>query len=335
MNLVPVDLDVNSNNAMDKLLSPDKYKDIDVSVGIVANDRGELLIAKRPAHWLGGGYWEFPGGKIEPNEDAQSALKRELREEVGIEVQDYQPLINLNYRYPERNVSLNAWRVTRYAGEAMGLEGQEIRWCTPSELDHMNMLPANRAIVIATQLPQRYLITPQCQDQTAFLSQLNGILKTGQIKLMQLRSKQLSSIKYSELAHYTSELCRKYGVTFLVNTDDIELARTLDCDGIQLRSQQLQELQQRPLANDKWVSASCHNEQDIQKAEQLGLDFITVSPIKDKADSQVALGWTRFQQLVALANIPVFALGGLTLADMPLAKRSGAQGIAAIRGFWG
>lgn len=146
---VLVALDANLNSAMDKLLNPDKYKDIDVSVGIVANSQGQLLVAKRPAHWMGGGCWEFPGGKIEPGEDAKTALKRELLEEVGIIVHDCTPLINFEYAYPERKVRLNAWLVNSYSGTAVGLEGQEICWCYPSNLETLNMLPANRAIVIA------------------------------------------------------------------------------------------------------------------------------------------------------------------------------------------
>lgn len=120
---------------------------IQVAIGIVSNPQKQLLIAKRPDHWIGAGFWEFPGGKIETDEDSRAALKRELLEEVGIFVEDCSPLININYDYPERTVVLHAWLVHRYVGEPKGLEGQEIAWCEPADLDKINMLPANRAVL--------------------------------------------------------------------------------------------------------------------------------------------------------------------------------------------
>lgn len=148
MNRVPVAPNENINIAMDKLINQvQASKVIQVAVGIIFNLEGQVLVAKRPDHWLGGGFWEFPGGKIEPNEDSITALKRELREEVGIAVEDCIPLISVTYEYPERTIILHAWQVETFTGKATGLEGQEIRWLDPKSLDSLNMLPANHAIV--------------------------------------------------------------------------------------------------------------------------------------------------------------------------------------------
>lgn len=125
---------------------------IEVAVGVISNNLTQVLIAKRPHHWMGGGFWEFPGGKLEPGESAQHALKREVLEEVGLKVQEGTALIKLEYEYPERFVILNAWWVNDYLGDAEGLEGQEVRWVLPFELNTINMLPANRSIVLATQV---------------------------------------------------------------------------------------------------------------------------------------------------------------------------------------
>lgn len=323
----------NINSAMVKLLSPDKYIDIDVSVGIVANKQGELLIAKRPAHWMGGGYWEFPGGKIELEEDSESALKRELMEEVGIVAKECSRLINLSYTYPERTVRLNAWLVHSYEGEASGLEGQEISWCSPLKLNEVNMLPANRAIVTATQLPDSYLITPECHDTTVFLASLEKLFTNQNIKLMQLRSKQLSKDAYTKLANAVSILCRANNVLLLLNTDDLNLVAEIDCDGIHLRADQLLALAKRPFPQTKWVSASCHNEFEIKQASSLGLDFITISPVNPTSKQEQHLGWAQFGKLVAVANLPVYALGGMSLSDIAMAKEYVAQGIAASSSF--
>lgn len=132
-----------------------KPQQIQVAVGIVTNTKGQFLIAKRPAHWLGGGFWEFPGGKLELNEDSRSALCRELLEEVGIVVKECVHLLNISYTYPEREVSLDAWRVESYSGEAAGLEGQEISWQDLASLNDINMLPANQSIIKALQTKSR------------------------------------------------------------------------------------------------------------------------------------------------------------------------------------
>lgn len=124
---------------------------IHVAVGIITNAQGLVLIAKRPDHWLGGGFWEFPGGKLEPNEESGHALKRELLEEIGIVVGQCSPLMTTTHHYPERTVILHAWKVSSYEGIPAGMEGQEIAWCEPDKLNAVNMLPANHAIVLAIE----------------------------------------------------------------------------------------------------------------------------------------------------------------------------------------
>lgn len=330
MNLVLAVRVVNINSAMAKLLSPDKYIDICVSVGIVPNDLGELLIAKRPAHWMGGGFWEFPGGKIEPNEDAEAALKRELLEEVGIVVANCEPLIKLTYVYPERKVTLNAWWVTSYSGQAQGLEGQEICWRNPSVLKDINMLPANRAIVTATQLPDTYLITPDCHDELSFLHDLNVLLAQSPRRIIQLRSKNLSRSEYTSLARKVSAICQQHQASLMLHNDDIAILQDVDNAGLHLHSAQLFSLKERPLPTGHWVSASCHNEIELKRAEELNVDFITISPINVHNEAQTPLGWANFAKLVAMANIPVFASGGMTAKDIAEAKLAGAQGVAFI-----
>lgn len=322
-----MDLDANTNNVMDNSARSDKYKDIDVAVGIVANSQGQLLIAKRPAHWMGGGFWEFPGGKIEPNEDSETALKRELLEEVGIVVEKCTPLINFSYTYPERTVRLNAWIVNGYSGKAQGLEGQEICWCPPAGLKDFNMLPANHAIVIASQLPDTYLITPECQKRDEFLLHLEQVLARSDIKLVQLRSKQLAIKDYIKLAVEVSLICRNYEVSLMLNNDDLNVVKEVDCDGIHLQSKQLMALDHRPKISTKWLSASCHNTAEVQLAERIGVDFVTISPVNN-------MGWDHFEELVAISNLPAYALGGMTLKDIPEAKKLGAQGVAAIKSLW-
>jgi mutator protein MutT len=129
---------------------------IHVVAAAVTDAAGRVLIAQRPAgkHMAGG--WEFPGGKLEPGEDRAAGLKRELFEELGISIDPpLRPLIRVRHAYPTREVLLDIWVVRLFHGEPRGLDGQALRWCTPDELAHADLLPADAPIVAALRLPER------------------------------------------------------------------------------------------------------------------------------------------------------------------------------------
>ncbi|HTV50515.1 MAG TPA: (deoxy)nucleoside triphosphate pyrophosphohydrolase [Steroidobacteraceae bacterium] len=110
---------------------------------------GRVLIAERPAGKHLAGRWEFPGGKVQPQESERSALERELQEELGIGVLAAQPLVNLTHAYPDRTVRLSLWVVERYVGEPRGLDGQRLRWVAPAELAAQDILEADRPFIDA------------------------------------------------------------------------------------------------------------------------------------------------------------------------------------------
>ncbi|WP_237057669.1 8-oxo-dGTP diphosphatase MutT [Microbulbifer sediminum] len=122
---------------------------IHVAVGVVRRNDGRILIARRPGHLHMGGYWEFPGGKVEEGEQVGEALTRELHEEVAIRVTGLQPLTQIRHEYPEKTVLLDTWWVNGFSGDAEGLEGQEVRWVTVDELDDYRFPDANREIITA------------------------------------------------------------------------------------------------------------------------------------------------------------------------------------------
>src|SRR5690606_2777302 len=118
-------------------------------------------ISLRPAHAHQGGLWEFPGGKVDADEDAFAALARELDEELGIAITSARPLIRIPHSYPDRQVLLDVWRVSSFVGTPYGREGQRIAWVAPAKLDASVFPAANGPIVTAARLPDRYLITPE------------------------------------------------------------------------------------------------------------------------------------------------------------------------------
>ena len=112
---------------------------IPVVLGILSRE-GRLLITERPEGKPYPGYWEFPGGKIEPAESGYDALVRELREELGIEVTSAHHCFDHIYTYPDRTVHLAVWIVDTFEGEPSPVENQQLRWSTSSEMQQLNLL---------------------------------------------------------------------------------------------------------------------------------------------------------------------------------------------------
>lgn len=306
-----------------------------VVAGVLRDREGRVLLAQRPPGKHLAGAWEFPGGKIDPGESADAALRRELREELGIEVGAIEALISVPWRYPEKSIVLHAFRVLDFRGQPHAREHEALRWLEADAALDIGMPPPDRPIVNALRLPQSYAITPSPQgDQAAFLERFRRLIGTG-VKLVQLRAKDLPDNRLRGVAAAARDLARRAGVTLLVN-GHAALARELELDGVHLPASELMRLDARPLGRGRWVGASCHDTRELEHAATIDVDFAVLGPVQptpSHADAAV-LGWQRFGELVAAAPFPVFALGGLKSTDLAAARAAGAQGIAGISAFW-
>lgn len=124
-----------------------------VMAGVLLDDNGCVLLAQRPAGKHLAGFWEFPGGKLEAGETPLAALARELLEELGIHVRDAEPLVRLPWRYEERELLLDAWRVSSWRGKPRSLEAQPLQWMLPASVDPMILAPADRVILAELTAP--------------------------------------------------------------------------------------------------------------------------------------------------------------------------------------
>jgi 8-oxo-dGTP diphosphatase len=309
---------------------------VHVAVGVIIGNDGAILIAKRPDKTHQGGLWEFPGGKVEHGETLFTALQRELREELAIDIIATEPLIKIRHDYGDKIVLLDVHKVTHFSGEAKGNEGQPIVWVAPKGLHHYQFPAANRPIIAAIHLSSRLLITGAFAGLTEFSTRLTAALNRG-IKLVQLRVKE--SDLTSVLVEAACKLCDEYGAALLINTDPEKFANIeaqKNKPGLHLNSKHLLSCDIRPVGTDILLSASCHNEKEIEHAQKIGVDFICVSPVSatQSHPEQQAMGWDAFERLVEKATIPVFALGGMKETDLLVATERGAQGIAAISEWW-
>lgn len=311
----------------------EQNKTIEVSAAVLQRSDGSFLLAQRPADKIWAGYWEFPGGKVEPGETAHHALVRELREELGIEVQTAYPWLTRVFTYPHATVRLSFFRVTEWTAEMHPHEGQQFSWQRPTEVSVNPILPANAPILRALELPSLYAISNVAElGVEPFLASLQAKLDGG-LQLVQLREKHLSHDELHALALRMVAMMQPYGAKLIVNAD-VELARGIGADGVQLTAAQVASLDERP--DVPWCGASCHSAEELRRAEALGCDFALLSPVlpTQSHPGEPTLGWEKFAVCVSGSTIPVYALGGLSNDDMHTAWQRGAHGIALLRQAW-
>ena len=119
---------------------------------MITRPDGSFLLGQRPAGKVYAGYWEFPGGKIEAGEAPLPALKRELHEELGIEVETAYPWLTRDYDYAHAAVRLRFFRVVSWSGNLHGRESQRFAWQLPDAISVDPLLPANAPILRALRL---------------------------------------------------------------------------------------------------------------------------------------------------------------------------------------
>ena len=118
-----------------------------VVAAVIYDDARRVLVTQRPVGKALAGQWEFPGGKTEAGESDAQALRRELREELGVQVSAARPLLELAHEYSERHVELSVWMVEEFSGVPAGLEGQQLQWAQPTALRSLPLLRADLPIV--------------------------------------------------------------------------------------------------------------------------------------------------------------------------------------------
>jgi 8-oxo-dGTP diphosphatase len=313
---------------------------IDVAVAILQRKKeggqSEFLLASRPQGKGWAGWWEFPGGKIEVGESAEHALARELKEELGIKPTTTQQWITRLFDYPATNdspaktVNLHFYFVDAWEGELTPRENQELSWQSAAHLTVAPVLPANAPIIKSLALPPVYVITNLAElGEQVFFATLKNQLDRG-LRLIQVREKQLSKDQFMKFAAQVIELAQPYGAKVLIS-EDIGLARELGAHGVHLPSQALLILKMKPAG--LMVTASCHNVIELAHAQLLDLDFVVLSPVKSTLSHPEAepLGWQKFAELAKNITLPIYALGGMSLNDLPVALSYGARGIAFQR----
>lgn len=308
---------------------------VHVAAAVILQDGGrEFLLACRPEGKVYAGYWEFPGGKVEPGESVYQALVRELQEELGITVTRADPWLVRRFTYPHATVSLNFFRVHAWEGEIHPKEHSGFSWIRTNEAPAVSpILPANAPILKALSLPGLMAVTNAEENgPDKELQRIDRALAEG-VGLFQIRDKTLPAEQRRAFALAACEKIRAAGAIALINGDE-GLAQACGAPGLHLSSTQLMGLHKKP-EGFVWVGASCHHRAELERAATLELDYLVMGPTLDTPShpETPGLGWPGLAALIAESPVPVFAIGGMKPGHLSLAHQQGCHGIALMRGW--
>ena len=305
---------------------------------LLRRDGAEFLLAQRPPGKAYAGYWEFPGGKVEPGESFDEALVRELQEELGITVTAMTPWLTRHFVYPHARVEIRFFRVTAWTGALHPHEHTDMAWLPVGglaggkDLKHIPVcpvLPANTPILRALALPPVYAVTNAAESSIE--AELARIARA-QPLLVQVRDKSLPEEERLVFAREVIRLVHGYGGHVLFN-GSAAAAKAVAADGVHLSAAYLMACETRP--DLPLVFASCHNAAELAQASRLGLDAVLLGQVQETLShpGQTPLGWAAFARMIEGSALPVYAIGGMTPDDVVTAQRAGAQGVAMMRGW--
>lgn len=299
----------------------------EVAAAVIERPDGTFLLACRPEGKPYPGYWEFPGGKIEPGEEPRAALDREIAEELGIRVREATPWITRMHAYTHATVRLHFFRVAAWEGEPQPLEDQAIAWQRVGATDVGPMLPANAPVLAALALPSVMVVSNAATTGFDAWSLRLSAQVIGERLLVQIREKGIEPQRVQFLLSRALTRGTPFGALVVVNSD---CGNWPQADGVHLTARALMSAAARPAG--QVVGASCHDVAEIAHAALLGLDYVVVGPVRETASHPGAatLGWAEFAALVRGCPLPAYAIGGLTRADLGEAKRHGAHGVALM-----
>jgi len=302
---------------------------VDVAVGVLRAPDGRVLLAERQADKDAAGFWELPGGQVDPGESPAQAASRELLEEVGVRALELAPWRVYEHDFPAKRVRLHWFHVRRWSGEPHGREGQRVTWVDPARPTVGPLLASNELAFETLALPELVAVArvnraPGASDE--LLARIPSLVADG-LRLLIVRAPELAPAQRVQLTRRLRQLRRGTGLRLLLSGTALEARQGGAC-GLHSSGAALAGLIERP-PTPLWA-VSAHNARDLERASALDADVALVSPVLPTAShpEDQPLGWDGLQALVAASRLPVYAQGGLGPGDIGAARSAGALGVA-------
>lgn len=296
-----------------------------VAVGVLVRADGAVLLADRPAGKPYAGYWEFPGGKIEPGESVEQALARELAEELGVQVRGSLPWTVIEYDYPHAYVRLHFRRIFDWDGAPRSVEGQRLHFHRPGATPPAPLLPAAVAPLRWIQLPTIMARrASDAGDAAAAMTWLQDALGRG-VRQVLWHEPQLPAAERVAAWRAACAQAQGYGARLFAQWDSAQSAMPPPAGGgIYLPAAQLRDQTQAPVAD--WLGAGVQSAADLARAAALGCDFAVW-----ESDGAVAGSHNDAAAVAALASpLPLYVSARLALPELHAARRAGAHGLLVL-----
>ena len=295
---------------------------VNVAIALLFH-QAKVLVGWRTAKQHQGNKYEFPGGKVEQGETAEQACRREVFEEVGVDLEQWHSFDIIQHEYDDIVVNLHLFYASVTTAQLQDIQ-QPWAWYRRDQLRNLNFPKANQAII------ERLYWSPYIKIS----ENLHEIQHIAPETLLYWRIDELQTSQLQQLAQLTSAQLAK----LIIN---IEIWEGLPSEikkqifTIHFKQYQVMQLNTQKLPHGVRCLAACHDLAALQKAQQVGCEAVFLSPVlaTESHPDTATLGWAQFSDLAAHSTIPVFALGGLKPNDLTFAQQHHAYGVAGIRAF--
>jgi 8-oxo-dGTP diphosphatase len=298
-------------------------KTTEVAVGVLLRADRAVLLADRPEGKPYPGYWEFPGGKIEPGESVEHALARELHEELGVDIGRPAPWVTFEFDYPHAYVRLHFCRVYDWRGTPHGREGQRLDFFRLDGSLPQPLLPAAVPALRWLALPgQCAIASVDGREVGAVLAALDAQLARGARLVIVDPSAAAAGGALGPVLPAIVSRARAFGAPVMVGGGGAPAV-----DGRLLATNELAQLDARPAVD--WLGARADARDDLGRAGRLGCDFVLVGPVLpvEGRPAAATIGWHGAAEMLRDAPLPVYLFGGLQRGDLVRAIAAGAHGI--------